>query len=105
MEARRTFEAGAKSSSKAWMAVAAFLAVLALGVSGAYFANGVTHKSAAAGAHVGTMVSTQGPDAQERNAKLRGAQSGPILLDRNAERSSIGASAPNDSRTGPQIAP
>jgi hypothetical protein len=126
MEARRTFDAGAKSSKQIWLVVAAFLAVVALGVAGAYFAKGINFASAPGRGHVVKIVSTQGPDAvernaqlqravgtvstqgpdaQERNAKLRSAQGAASLTDRNSGNAQSDAVAPRDSRTGPQIAP
>jgi flagellar basal body-associated protein FliL len=46
MEARRTFETGAKSSKQIWIVFVALLAVLALGMAGAYVAKALSHTNA-----------------------------------------------------------
>jgi len=92
MEVRRTYSAGAKSSKQIWMAVAALVAVVALGVAAAFLAKGLS-----AGVPASTRTVTTGvmaPDAQDRNAKFTQLHSGPILIDRNAEQSAVAAGAP-----------
>jgi hypothetical protein len=81
MEARRTFEAGARSSKQVWFVVAALLAVLVLGVAGAYIAKGLTSVSASPSGHaaVQTFIGTRGAGGSARNRI-----SAPDLLDRNA---------------------
>ena len=78
---------------------------MALGVSGAYFAKGITFANAPGRGHVVKMVSTQGPDAVERNLQFQRALGAASLTDRNSGNSQSDAVAPKDSRTGPQIAP
>jgi hypothetical protein len=46
MEARRTFETGARSSKQIWIVFAALLAALVLALGGAYVAKGLTSASA-----------------------------------------------------------
>lgn len=104
MEARRTFEAGAKSSKQIWIVVAALLVVLALGVAGAYFAKSLTSASAPASGHVVKIAFTQSDNAQERSAQRQHANTGPVLIDRNAGASSGGATRePITGRTGPLV--
>lgn len=82
MEVRRSYEAGAKSS-KIWFAIAALLAVVALGVAGAFLAKGLATASAPSVKTVTTGV--MAPDAAERNVQITQAHAGPQLLDRNAQ--------------------
>ncbi|MFI5168617.1 MAG: hypothetical protein ACHQQS_18585 [Thermoanaerobaculales bacterium] len=75
MEVRRTYSAGAKSSKRIWITVAALLAVVALGVAAAFLAKGLT-----AGAPASNRTVSTGVTATQLH-------SGPILIDRNAEQS------------------
>jgi flagellar biogenesis protein FliO len=62
MEARRTFQTEAKSTKQIWIAFAALLAVLVLGVAGAYLAKSLNHSSArSAGQVVLTSISGSDP--------------------------------------------
>lgn len=90
MEVRRTYSAGAKSSKQIWIAVAALLAVVALGVAAAFLAKGLSAGAPASNRTVSTGV--MAPDAQDRNAKFTQLHSGPILIDRNAEQSTSASS-------------
>ncbi|MGH7764950.1 MAG: hypothetical protein ACREOM_11120 [Candidatus Dormibacteraceae bacterium] len=84
MEARGTYGAGARSSKQIWIAVAALVAVIALGVAGAFLARGLG--TAGAPNSVKTVTtSVMAPDAAERNAQLQAMHAGPVLLDRNAQ--------------------
>jgi flagellar basal body-associated protein FliL len=84
MEARRAFQAEAKSTKPIWIVIAALLAALALGVAGAYLAKGLTSASAPASGHF-VQTSFQAPDAVDRNAQILRARSGPNLIDRDAQ--------------------
>jgi hypothetical protein len=106
MEARRTFRTGARSSRQILIVVAALLAVVALGVAGAFLAKGLTAASAPTSVKA-VSTSVMAPDALDRNAKITQAHSGPSLLDRNAQQTVApsGASArePIPFRSGPQV--
>jgi hypothetical protein len=105
MEVRRTFRTGAKGSKQIWIVVAALLAVVALGVAGAFLAKGLT----AAGAPTSVKTVSTGvmaPDAQDRNAKFIQAHSGPNLIDRNAQQAVPSHTPARDAlpgQYGPQI--
>jgi hypothetical protein len=93
MEARRSFDSGAKSS-KVWIVVASLLAAMALGLAGGYAAKGTASVSPA---HLTSRPAVQSgfqaPDAVDRNAAILRAhgvvQSGfqsPDAQERNAQR-------------------
>jgi len=101
MEARRSFQTAARSSKQMWMVVVAALAVLTLGVAGAFLAKSLTSASApASGQAVQIDVAhNQGelpgfvqaapiyvaPDQNEKNPRhFVTGQSAPEL-DRNAK--------------------
>jgi flagellar basal body-associated protein FliL len=77
MEARRAFQTGARSSKQIWIVVAALLAVMALGVAGAYLAKGLTSASAPASQQVVQGNFQGGPTHRGRIA--------PNLLDKNQQ--------------------
>jgi flagellar basal body-associated protein FliL len=85
MEARRTFETGARSSKQIWLAFAAVLTVLVLGIAGAFLAKSLS-SSASASPSVSTPVHISGgPTHRGRIA--------PKLLDGNAEQAPSSAAA------------
>jgi flagellar basal body-associated protein FliL len=83
MEARRAFQTGARSSKQIWIVVAALLAVVALGVAGAYLVKGLTSSSAAASQQVVQGNFQGGPTHRGRIV--------PNLLDRQAEAAPVSA--------------
>lgn len=106
MEVRRTYRTGARSYKQIWIVVAALLAVVALGVAGAFLAKGLTAAGASTSAKT-VSTGVMAPDAQERNAKIMQVHSGPILIDRNAQQagapSGVSAREPIPFRSGPQV--
>jgi hypothetical protein len=58
MEARRAFETGAKGSNQLWIVVAALLAVLVLGIAGAFVAKGLSPASATSSGHFAKTIVT-----------------------------------------------
>ena len=94
MEARRSFQTAARSSKQSWMVVVALLAVLTLGVAGAFLAKSLTSASAPA-----SIKAVQVDVAHNQGERPGFVQSAPIYLapDRN-ERNPVhfvtGQSAP-----------
>jgi hypothetical protein len=84
MQARTAIQGRASSSKQIWFVVAALLAALVLGVAGAYLAKSLTVASAPTSVHI-VQAGLQAPDAQDRNAQILRARSGPNLVDRNAQ--------------------
>ena len=105
MEVRRTY-GGATSAKQIWLAVAALLAVVVLGVAGAFLAKDLTGAGAATSAKAAS-TGVMAPDAQDRNAVIMQLHSGPILNERRAQQdgasSGVTAREPIPFRSGPQV--
>jgi hypothetical protein len=66
MEARRSFEGGAKSS-KVWIVIAGLLAAMALGLAGGYAAKSPATVIVPGVTHAAVQGAFQAPDAKTRN--------------------------------------